>query len=192
MRKFQLISVSPLHHSNYIKPYQMRYKLEDEEYFWDFYKTFDSVGILLYHEENKSLLLLKHARPCAILADGITQNYELCAGLVDKRGKTLKEIAQEEILEECGYQIPTHRLELIQTFFSNIGLSPAKQTLFFATIHPKEKIAQGGGERDENFETFFLKTSEILDFLRNPNISKTASLAFMLQWFYIEKMERNQ
>lgn len=192
MRNFKLLSISPLEQSNYIKPHRMLYQLDDEQYSWDFYKAFDSVAILLYLQERESLLLLKHLRPCATLSGGSGESYELCAGLVDKEGKTIEQIAQEEVLEECGYSIPIYRLEPIHSFFSNIGLSPAKQTLFFATIHPEEKIAQGGGERDENFESFLLQTSEILTFLKNPNISKTTSLAFMLQWFYIEKMERNR
>lgn len=191
MREIKLLSTSPLTSSSFIQPERMRYKLEESEYYWDFYRAFDSVGILLFLEEEKSLLLLRHFRPCAFLREGKAESYELCAGLVDKEGKSLEQIAQEEILEECGYQIPADRLTPIHAFFSNIGLSPAKQTLFFATIHKEEKIAQGGGERDENFEPFLLKTSEILDFLKNPNIPKTTSLAYMLQWFYIEKMEKN-
>lgn len=34
------------------------------------------------------------------MAAGFT--YELCAGLIDKEGKTLEEITSEEIHEECG------------------------------------------------------------------------------------------
>ena len=192
MKNFKLLSTSALCNSSYIKPQRMQYLLEDVEYFWDFYEAFDSVGILLFLPEEESLLLLKHIRPCAMLREEKTLGYELCAGLVDKQGKSLDQIAQEEILEECGYAVPISRLQKIHSFFSNIGLSPTKQTLFFATIHPQEKVSEGGGERDENFESFLLKTSEILDFLKNPNISKTTSLAYMLQWFYIEKMEKNQ
>lgn len=41
--------------------------------------------------------------------------HELCAGIVDKR-KTLREIAQEEVLEECGYNVPLERIEQIMTY----------------------------------------------------------------------------
>lgn len=40
---------------------------------------------------------------------------ELCAGIVDK-SKTLREIAQEEVLEECGYNVPLERIEQIMTY----------------------------------------------------------------------------
>lgn len=44
---------------------------------------------------------------------GIT--IELCAGIVDKE-KPWNEIAREEVLEECGYDVPVDRLEEIITF----------------------------------------------------------------------------
>ncbi|WP_305862524.1 NUDIX domain-containing protein [Helicobacter cholecystus] len=192
MREIKFLYTSPISSSSFIKPQRLYYQLGDDKYYWDFYQAFDSVGILLFLPKQESLLLLKHYRPCAFLREKKAQSYELCAGLVDKKGKSLEQIAQEEILEECGYGIPLERLVQIHSFFGNVGLTPAKQTLFFATIHEEEKITQGGGEGDENFEPFFLKTSEILDFLKNPNIPKTTSLAYMLQWFYIERMEKNR
>lgn len=44
---------------------------------------------------------------------GITN--ELCAGIVDK-SKPLVEIAREEVLEECGYNVPVERFELVLTY----------------------------------------------------------------------------
>ena len=44
---------------------------------------------------------------------GVT--HELCAGIVDKE-KPLVEIAQEEILEECGYKVELSKIERISSF----------------------------------------------------------------------------
>lgn len=44
---------------------------------------------------------------------GIT--IELCAGIVDK-SKSLVEIAKDEILEECGYNIAVERIEEVMTY----------------------------------------------------------------------------
>ena len=41
---------------------------------------------------------------------GIT--FELCAGIIDK-DSSLEQIAQAELLEECGYKIPLDKLERI-------------------------------------------------------------------------------
>lgn len=38
---------------------------------------------------------------------------ELCAGTVDKN-KPLIEIAREEVLEECGYDVPISKIEEVQ------------------------------------------------------------------------------
>lgn len=40
---------------------------------------------------------------------------ELCAGIVDK-SKPLVEIAREEIIEECGYDVPMERIETVLTY----------------------------------------------------------------------------
>lgn len=44
---------------------------------------------------------------------GVT--LELCAGIVDK-DLPLVEIAREEVLEECGYDVPVERMEEIMTY----------------------------------------------------------------------------
>lgn len=44
---------------------------------------------------------------------GVT--LELCAGIVDQ-DKPLEEIAQQEVLEECGYQVPVESLQKVKTF----------------------------------------------------------------------------
>ena len=45
---------------------------------------------------------------------GVT--YELCAGLVDKPNLTLEEIARQEVLEECGYDVPVTKLRKITSY----------------------------------------------------------------------------
>lgn len=191
MKDFTLLSLSTPTQSKFIKPQRIHYLLDKEEYLWDMYHSFDSVAILLYSKEKHSLLLLRHLRPCAFLRDKRGIVYELCAGLVDKEGKSIEQIAQEEVFEECGYSIPIQKLQKINTFYSNIGLSTSKQTLFFASISQEEKISEGGGERDENFELFWLPCLEITQFLQDETIEKTSSLAYMLEWFLRTKNETN-
>ena len=41
--------------------------------------------------------------------------YELCAGIVDK-DSSVEQIAKEEILEECGYDVPLGKIEKITSF----------------------------------------------------------------------------
>ena len=44
---------------------------------------------------------------------GVT--LELCPGIVDKQ-KPLAEIAQEEVLEECGYQVPLDNIGKVTSY----------------------------------------------------------------------------
>ena len=46
-------------------------------------------------------------------------SYEMCAGLLDKSGKSPKETACMEIFEECGYQVDPSRLEEIGVSMSH-------------------------------------------------------------------------
>lgn len=46
-------------------------------------------------------------------ASGVT--LELCAGIVDQ-DKPLEEIARQEVLEECGYQVPVELMQKVKTF----------------------------------------------------------------------------
>lgn len=49
---------------------------------------------------------------CNALAPSTGFTYELCAGIIDKE-KPVADIATEELLEECGYQVNADCLEEI-------------------------------------------------------------------------------
>lgn len=46
---------------------------------------------------------------------GVT--IELCAGIIDK-DKPIEEIAKEEVLEECGYDVPLGNLKKVKSYRS--------------------------------------------------------------------------
>lgn len=58
---------------------------------------------------------------------GVT--YELCAGLVDKPDLSLEEIARQEVLEECGYDVPASKLKRITSYRSAGGTTVCTQPL---------------------------------------------------------------
>lgn len=82
------------------------------------YRIFHIASVAVYHAviaadpENKNRsyedILAKYPPKL-----GITD--ELCAGIVDK-SKPLIEIAREEVLEECGFNVPVERFELILSY----------------------------------------------------------------------------
>ncbi len=129
------VYLEPCSSSNFIELKRMHYNEENTKKTWDIIKSLDSVAVLLYEKESDCFVIVKQFRP-AIYArhfhfkrdqdqniDGYT--YELCAGLVDKANKSLEEIACEEALEECGYQISPKKLETIGQYAKTTGLSLA-------------------------------------------------------------------
>ncbi|XP_067338402.1 uridine diphosphate glucose pyrophosphatase NUDT14 isoform X2 [Channa argus] len=73
---------------------------------------------------------------------GVT--YELCAGLVDKPDLSLEEIARQEVLEECGYDVPASKLKRITSYRSGVGVTGSKQTMFYAEVSDDNCVSAGG------------------------------------------------
>ncbi len=48
---------------------------------------------------------------------GIT--VELCAGIMDNPKLSAKEIGKQEVLEECGYNVPIENFEFVTCYRSN-------------------------------------------------------------------------
>ncbi|WP_417334379.1 hypothetical protein [Halarcobacter sp.] len=95
--KIENFKIEPLDEPEYVHPVKIKYTQNGKDKTWEAVKNFDSVAILLYHEEKDSFVLVKQFRPAVYLNDESKKfTYELCAGLVDK-DTTLAQIAKEEI-----------------------------------------------------------------------------------------------
>ncbi len=182
------VYLEPCSSSNFIELKRMHYNEENTKKTWDIIKSLDSVAVLLYEKESDCFVIVKQFRP-AIYArcfhfkheiDGYT--YELCAGLVDKANKSLEEIACEEALEECGYQISPKNLETIGQFYSATGLSGSLQTLYYAEVCAHLKVSKGGGIDTEKIEVLFLERSKAFDFIMDFQYAKTTGLSLAILW----------
>ncbi|NHA59349.1 NUDIX hydrolase [Helicobacter pylori] len=182
------VYLEPCSSSNFIELKRMHYNEENTKKTWDIIKSLDSVAVLLYEKESDCFVIVKQFRP-AIYArhfhfkheiDGYT--YELCAGLVDKVNKSLEEIACEEALEECGYQISPKNLETIGQFYSATGLSGSLQTLYYAEVRADLKVSKGGGIDAEKIEVLFLERSKAFDFIMDFQYAKTTGLSLAILW----------
>lgn len=182
------VYLEPCSSSNFIELKRMHYNEENTKKTWDIIKSLDSVAVLLYEKESDCFVIVKQFRP-AIYArhfhfkheiDGYT--YELCAGLVDKANKSLEEIACEEALEECGYQISPKNLETIGQFYSATGLSGSLQTLYYAEVRADLRVSKGGGIDAEKIEVLFLERSKALDFIMDFQYAKTTGLSLAILW----------
>ncbi|MDC7244065.1 MAG: NUDIX domain-containing protein [Sphaerochaetaceae bacterium] len=170
--------------TNFVHPVKIEYTQNGIKKSWEAVKSFDSVAILLYHKPKESFLLVKQFRPPVYLNDETHLNtYELCAGILDK-DIPLRQIAKEEIEEECGFDVPLENIEKINTFYTNVGVSGAKQHLFFAQIDDNMKVNEGGGIHDEQIELMYLPVSKSKEFIYDEQKAKTPGLMFAFYWFY--------
>lgn len=181
------LEISTLENTKFIKPLKVTFNLNGKRKTWEAVRSHDSVSILLYHTQKNAILLVKQFRVPVYLNDkSQTFTYELCAGLVDKE-KSLEEIAIEEIDEECGYEVNKKDIQKVTSFFTNVGISGAKQHLYFAKIDESMKIHDGGGVNDEQIELYFLPINLIDEFIFDESKAKTPGLIFSLYWFLKNK-----
>uniref|UniRef100_UPI00398EEC3A uridine diphosphate glucose pyrophosphatase NUDT14 isoform X2 n=1 Tax=Pristiophorus japonicus TaxID=55135 RepID=UPI00398EEC3A len=146
MEALSEVKLGPCRDSPYLRPLRIHYTQNGTRKHWDFMQTHDSVSILIFNTTRQSFVLVKQFRPAVYMCEcarrgimptvdtaskdcspqslvagellpasaGVT--YELCAGIVDKSDLSLQEIAKEEVLEECGYNVSVGNLQKITSY----------------------------------------------------------------------------
>lgn len=179
----KITQVNKLKDPKYIKPVELIYTQNNQEKRWEAIISYDSVAVLLWHKQKDSFILVKQLRPAVLHMKENGYMYELCAGIVDKN-TTLDQIAKEEVIEECGYNIPLEKLQYITSFFTSVGTTGAKQSLFYGEIDEDMKVSDGGGIHDEEIEVIFLKTAEAKKFMFDESFQKTPGMMMAFYWFF--------
>lgn len=169
--------------SPYIKPQRMTYTENGYQKAWDFVQSLDSVAIILHRIDEDALVVVRQFRPPVFLKNNDGYTYELCAGLIDKEGKSIREIAVEEVLEECGYAIDSEDLQEVAVFHTSVGTSGAKQYLFYTQVEASHKRTDGGGVDGEVIKSILLAREKMDAFLCDTSIVKTPGLGFGILWF---------
>jgi len=187
----------PCENSKYIKTKRMVFSYTKDgvtrKQVWDIVESHDAVAIVLYHEVKKSFLMVKQFRPVVWHRSTPQQRenpecgytYEFCAGLVDKN-KSLVEIVQEEIIEECGYKVEQKDITRIASCRGNVGITGNLVTLYYAKINESMKVGEGGGIRGEGeyIDLIWIPISEAMDFLFDDAREKPPSVSLGITWFF--------
>ena len=185
MKQIHIDEIIPLENPRFITPIRINYTQNGRKKSWEAVKSHNSVAVLLYHKEKDAFLLVRQLRVTTMLnndeADGHT--IELCAGIVDK-DMPLRQIAKEEILEECGYDVPLEKIERVTSYYTSVGFSGAKQTMYYAEIDESMYVNEGGGIDDEEIELFFLPVSDAKNFMFDESYKKTPGLIMAFYWFF--------
>ena len=165
------------------------YKYKDKDKRWEVCSSMDSVSVLIYDIDLDSIILVKQFRLPVYLKNSDGFSYELCAGLCDKN-KCNIEIAREEVLEECGYDVKVDRLKKITSTWASVGTNAARQTIYYVEVTQQDKVNEGGGLEDEDIEVIELKSDEVEKFIFDENIVLTPGAKFALMWWLHYKKER--
>lgn len=206
--------VVPCIDSKFIVPTRVSFKQNGFQRNWDYIRNHDSVAILIFNTTRQSFVLVKQFRPALFMnmnahassGDNSTTvtgaeagdvkiaapfsagvSYELCAGIVDQQRSEV-EIAQSEIHEETGYEVP---VEAITKLFVHHGIGAVGQrmTIFFTEVTDEMQTSQGGGLHDvgEFIELFYLPLSEAKDFVFDEKCSKPSGLVAAFLWYFMTK-----
>lgn len=198
--------MKPLEKSIYLKPYTMHFTQNGAKRTWDLLSIHDSVAILLFNISRNVLIMVKQFRPAVYLGtinpedrkmdsqidtkkyppeNGIT--IEFCAGIVDKK-LSLAEIAKEEILEECGYDVPLSSLQFIGSYRSGVGTSASVQTAYYCEITDEMKVTEGGGTEEELIEVIEMTVADVKKYVTQQDIVQSPpSFLFGIYWFLLNK-----
>lgn len=190
-----------------IKFYRFAFQL----FFIDLVKAHDSVAVILFNVTRNKLVLVKQFRPAVYYGliceefsktgrvdlakfpprDAIT--LELCAGIVDK-DMSVANIAREELIEECGYDVSVERIEEVMRYRSGVGTTGSLQTLFYCEVTDSDKvIGQGGGVDDEIIEVCELSIEEAQELMKQGSShTSPPSFLFGILWFLTNKLPKQQ
>jgi UDP-sugar diphosphatase len=184
----KITDITELKDPNFIKPIKISYIQNAQPKEWEAVISHDSVATLLWHVDKRAFILVKQLRVTVLNThkkDGYT--YELCAGIIDKETSDVQ-IAKEEILEECGYDIDIQKIEKVTSFYTSVGISGAKQTLYYAECDDSMQINSGGGLEEEEIEVIYLPLEEAKGFMFDESYHKTPGLMMAFYWFFENKL----
>ncbi|CRK94971.1 CLUMA_CG008459, isoform A [Clunio marinus] len=214
MDKVSNVRVGPLpNDSPYMKPFRLYFKQNGKEKNWDLVKAHDSVAIITLNKTRNKLVVVKQFRPavyygqiCDYLnsvgsevdSEKVIEMFppknaitmELCAGIVDK-DISLVEIAREELIEECGYDVPVNRIEEVIRFRSGVGTTGSLQVMYYCEVTDDDKInGAGGGVDDELIDVHELSIEEAKEMLKQgTEHTSPPGFLFGILWFLTNKAQ---
>lgn len=145
----------------------------------------DSAAVILHNPVDDTLILTEQFRyPTYQKAGGWVM--EIVAGVIEESDANATTSMQREILEETGHDAPI--LRPVHTFFLSPGGSSERIYLFYAALHPRSKIAMGGGlaRENEDIRTVTLTVDEALQKLSAGDFMDAKTI-IGLQWLQLNR-----
>jgi len=205
MDKITTVTVGECTESKYIKPKRIHYVQNGVPKIWDAMKTHDGVAILIFNKTRNVFVFVRQFRPAIYLNSvqvestegGLQQvdtdkypgslglTLELCAGIIDKPGP-LVEVAKEEVLEECGYEVSANDIRKISSCRGGVGTSGSTIHTFYAEVTDDMRVGPGGGlaEEGEMIEVVEYTIEQARTLFTDETVNKVHGLLYSLYWFF--------
>lgn len=178
----------------------------------DLVRAHDSVAIITFNTTRNKLVVVRQFRPAvyygqigeyleslkgqpvdseqlvAKFPPKLAITRELCAGIVDK-DLPMVEIAREELIEECGYEVPASRIEEVIRFRSGVGTQGSLCVMYYCEVTDADKVqGGGGGVDDELIEVEEISIDEAREMVKQGT-EHTSPPAFLfgILWFLTNK-----
>jgi len=168
----------------------------------------NAVFVVIFNKDTKSFVLVKQFRPAVYArkmlerasenseklpeSEGVT--LELCAGLIDKQGKSVAQHAKEEILEETGYDVCLEKIEPIKCFVGAIGIAGIENTMYYAEVSNADRKNAGGGVDSEMIDVVDIPFADMKRMVTEPNdtemVNFDANLMMGIYWFMHSKVSQ--
>ena len=184
LKKVEILSVHENTNPKFIKTELLKCEREGQEFLWERIKFQDSVHVLIDNVETREIILVKQVR-IPVLVNDDSQNgeiIEVCAGLVDK-DVTIQQIAKEEVLEECGYDIPVDDLEFLKSMKSSVGVAGTNSHAFIARVDETMKVSEGGGLPEEDIEVVRIPYDEVDTFFFDGDSHTDVITMFLITYW---------
>lgn len=156
----------------------------------------DSIAILMHDPDADTVVLTEQFRyptyrpPAASSASPDLNDgwlLEIPAGTVEP-GELPEATVRREVREEIGYRVREARH--LSTFYLSPGGTSERILLYYASVHPEDQTAKGGGlvAEGEDIRVMLVKVDEALAKVHRGEIHDAKSI-IALQWLELHRQE---
>jgi nudix-type nucleoside diphosphatase (YffH/AdpP family) len=108
----------------------------------------DAAAVLPYDRERRCALIVSLFRAPVLQEAGMDAMEEACAGMISGVVEEAEAAARREAYEELGVRLAS--MDLVARVWSSPGVSSERVSLFLAPYAAADRIAAGGGLREEH------------------------------------------
>jgi len=121
----------------------------------------DAVAAVVFNKDTNELIFTNQFRYSAFKRLNQQTILEIPAGCIES-GENILTSLKRELIEEIGYSFKDENVFHLSTYFPIPGTSQEMITLFLVIVSNEDKVAEGGGLKEEN-EFITIQTIHIND-----------------------------